>query len=164
MLEGYDSTGARGAGRIQAFTLILRIKHMKKLTVPALTIAIALSGCATRSKDISPAYVSPVQYQSFTCRQIAEEAGRLSSRAIAASNTQDQKANKDAAGMAIGIFILWPMLLFNEGDGAEAAEVARLKGEMQALEQASIQKNCRIKFETPAPKAEPAKKTSAKEK
>jgi hypothetical protein len=33
-----------------------------------------LAGCASSSADITPAYVSPVTYQSFTCQQLALEA------------------------------------------------------------------------------------------
>jgi hypothetical protein len=37
------------------------------------------------------------------------------------------------------------------GDGNTAAELARLKGQMQALEQASVQKNCGIQFRQAPP-------------
>jgi hypothetical protein len=33
-----------------------------------------------------------------------------------------------------------------KGDGADAAEVARMKGEMQAIEQVNRMKNCGIVF------------------
>ena len=46
----------------------------------------------------------------------------------------------------VGIVVFWPTLLFTSGDGAQAAEVAHLKGEMQAIETASRQKGCNIKF------------------
>jgi hypothetical protein len=39
-----------------------------------------------------------------------------------------------------------------KGDGAQAAEVGRLKGEMQAIEHASIAKNCGIAFAREPPK------------
>jgi hypothetical protein len=52
--------------------------------------------------------------------------------------------------------IFWPALFFAKGDGATAAEVSRLKGEMKAIETASIKNNCGIRFEDPS--AQPAKK------
>ena len=36
----------------------------------------ALGGCASSAADITPAYVSPVQYQSYTCQQLALEDGQ----------------------------------------------------------------------------------------
>jgi hypothetical protein len=44
------------------------------------------------------------------------------------------------------VVLFWPALFFIKGDGAQAAEVARLKGEMQALETANALKNCGIRF------------------
>jgi len=35
-----------------------------------------------------------------------------------------------------------------KGDGTTATEVARLKGEMTAIEQASVAKNCGLSFRT----------------
>ncbi len=46
---------------------------------------------------------------------------------------------------------LWPAAFFVKGDGPAAAELARLKGEFEAIEQASIQKNCGLKFQRAAP-------------
>jgi hypothetical protein len=58
------------------------------------------------------------------------------------------EADADSAQMAIGLIIFWPALFFLEGgDGAGAAEYSRLKGEFEALEQASIQKSCGIKVQ-----------------
>lgn len=116
--------------------------------VACLGLAVLLAGCATRSEDIAASYVSPLQYQSYSCSQLGEEAQRVAAQAGAAMEMQNSNADTDAAGMAIGLLILWPMLLFNQGDGAAAAEVARLKGEMTALEQANIQKRCGLTFQT----------------
>ena len=43
-------------------------------------------------------------------------------------------------------FVFWPALFFVKGDDAKTAELARLKGETEAIEQASIRKNCGIQF------------------
>jgi hypothetical protein len=109
--------------------------------------AAACSGsCATYSDKIAPSYVSPVIYENLTCRQIAEEATRVAQRAAQASGAQDSQANKDNVLTAVTIVVFWPAAFFVGGDRQNAAEVARLKGEMDALEQASIRKNCGIEF------------------
>jgi hypothetical protein len=110
------------------------------------------SACATYSEKIAPTYVSPVLYESLNCRQIAEEATRVSQRAAIAAGAQDAQANKDNVLTAVTIVVFWPAAFFVGGDRANAAEVARLKGEMDAIEQASIRKNCGIQFrQGPAP-------------
>ena len=38
-----------------------------------------------------------------------------------------------------------------KGDAASAQQVAQLKGDMDAIEQANIQKQCGIEFKRPAP-------------
>jgi hypothetical protein len=118
---------------------------MKRQIVVAMS-CIALVGCASRSKDVSAAYVSPVLYQGLTCEQLALEAQTISSRAAMAMGQQDQKATNDAVAVTVGLVIFWPALFFMSGASAPTAEVARLKGEMQAIEQASIRNNCGIAF------------------
>lgn len=109
-------------------------------------IAAALVGCASSSSEIRPAYVSPLQYQSYSCQQIAQEADRISRRASEVAGVQDSKATGDAVATGVSIILFWPAAFFIKGDGQTAAELARLRGEFEALEQASIQKNCNIKF------------------
>ncbi len=109
--------------------------------------ALAVSGCATSPDNIAAAYVSPMQYQSYSCPQLREEATRISARAIQVTGAQSSKATTDAVAMTVGMVVFWPALFFLKGDGTTAAEVARLKGEMDAIEQASIRKKCGIQFQ-----------------
>ena len=108
--------------------------------------AILLSACASSSDKISASYVSPVVYQNYTCEQLAEEGQRVSQQAAIASGQQDKARKNDAVATTVGVVLFWPALFFIDGDGPKAAELARLKGEMDAIETASIQKKCRISF------------------
>ena len=95
----------------------------------ALVIAAAALGTCTppSSGDIPPSYVSPVLYQNYTCQQLEQEALTVSTRAVQASAAQDNA-----------------LVL---GGGNTAIELASLKGQLVAIEQASIQKNCGIQFQ-----------------
>lgn len=108
--------------------------------------AILAAGCATRAENIAAAYVSPLTYGPYSCAQLSVEAARVSSRAIALSGAQDSKATGDAVATGVAIVIFWPAAFFIKGDGATGAELARLKGEMEAIEQVSLQKKCGIEF------------------
>lgn len=119
----------------------------KFIPVVALT-TMALAGCATPAKDIAPAYVSTGLYENLSCDQLRNEATGVSSRAAAAFGKQEQNRGQDAAMTTVGVVLFWPALFFMKGDGADAAEVARLKGEMQAIEQVNRIKNCGIVFAT----------------
>jgi hypothetical protein len=111
-----------------------------------LVTALLLGGCASKSADITPAYISPVTYQNFTCQQLQMEAEGVSQRAAVASGQQDKARKNDTIKTTVGVVLFWPVLLFNEGDGAKANELANLKGQMRAIEQASVQKNCGFNF------------------
>lgn len=113
--------------------------------------AVSLGGCATNPDNISASYVSPIQYSSYSCPQLREEAARVSGRAAEIAGVQSSKASGDAVAMGVGLVLFWPSLFFIKGDGTTAAEVARLKGEMDALEQASIKHKCGIEFRKDAP-------------
>ena len=118
---------------------------MKRWISAGMTAA-CLGGCATYSEKIAPSYVSPVMYDSLNCRQIAEESSRVSQRAAVAAGAQDSQATRDNVATAAAIVIFWPAAFFVGGDRQNAAELARLKGEMDALEQAATRKSCGINY------------------
>jgi hypothetical protein len=115
-------------------------------TICVFAAASVLAGCASRSGDIAEAYVSPLQYQSFSCAQLREEAARVSARAAVASGAQDQNATNDTIVTTAAVILFWPAAFMIKGNGANAQEVAQLKGDMDAIEQANIQKKCNIQF------------------
>ena len=108
--------------------------------------ALALAGCASSSDAIRPAYISPLQYQNLTCQQLGAEAERVSRRASEVAGVQDSNRTTDAWVTGAAIVLFWPAAFFVKGDGPTAAELARLKGEFEAIEQAAIQKNCNMRI------------------
>jgi len=103
-----------------------------------------------RAADISPAYVSPVAYQSYTCQQLAMEAEAISTRATTLSGAQDKQRTNDGLATAAAVVIFWPAAFF-VGGKQTAAELAQMKGQMVAVEQASNAKKCGIQFQGPRP-------------
>lgn len=129
---------------------------MKNLFTAAICVAtIALSGCADKSTNVQPTYVSPLLYKNLSCRQIETEARRVSVRVGQISGVQDKNASNDAVTTGVALVLFWPAAFFVKGNKANAAELARLKGEMEALEQSSNEKNCGIKFVKPEPQPTP---------
>lgn len=122
---------------------------MRNLVIVAL--GAALAGCASASSDIAPSYVSPVVYQSYNCQQLGLEAQGISQRAAALSGAQDSQRTKDGLVTAAAIVVFWPAAFFVSGDKQTAAELANMKGQMVAIEQASIQKKCNIQFQGKPP-------------
>ncbi|HWU16477.1 MAG TPA: hypothetical protein VN155_02235 [Devosia sp.] len=119
---------------------------MIKKTAIALGVTAMLAACATPPKDIAPTYVSTGLYQNLSCAQLRAEAEGVSARVAQAYGVQEKNRSQDAAMTGVGIVLFWPALFFMKGDGAAAADVARMKGEMQAIEQVNRVKNCGITF------------------
>jgi len=118
-------------------------KAITFLTIVAFSSAI---GCAKSPDRISPAYCSPAMYQSYNCQQIEQEIHRVNHHLQEICGKQRAEAGKDAAAMAVGMVVFWPALFFLIGDDKKD-EIARLKGEYEALETVAIQKECSISEE-----------------
>ena len=120
---------------------------MKKQLIAYLSMTVvAISACAQKSENISASYVSPIAYQDYSCRQLAAEASRVSTRAAQLTGVQDEQAQDDAVATGVAIVLFWPAAFFIKGDKQTATQLARLKGEMETLEKVNIQKNCGIEF------------------
>ncbi len=112
----------------------------------AMVVAALLGGCASKASEITAAYVSPVTYQSYTCQQLGMEAQAIAAKATELSGAQDQKRTNDQIATGVAIVVFWPAAFFVGGDGQVAAQLSQLKGQLSAVEQASIQKKCGIQF------------------
>ena len=118
-------------------------------SITFLVLGVLIAGCATQPSDLPTTYVSPNQYQHYSCEQITMEMNRTSRKANELQARLKKDADNDAAQMAVGVIIFWPALFFLEGgDGPEAAEYSRLKGEFEALEEVSVQKKCGVEVQT----------------
>lgn len=114
---------------------------MKKTIAAALCVAMAASACASSPDDIQAQYVSPLQYQSLTCEQIEGELRGIGDRVATLTGQQRRRASQDKWATGVGIVIFWPALFFlMRGDKAD--ELARMKGEYEALVAAGQQRNC----------------------
>jgi hypothetical protein len=99
---------------------------------------VALAGCATNMPtpegQITGAYVSPLKYEPYDCTTLANELSSLSRRenALVAAQNQRMKTSETQA--------FW--YGYGTGDGVEAAELATVRGEREAVMTASGKKAC----------------------
>ena len=117
----------------------------------SLSVTIMLTAaCASNPDKIDAAYVSPIKYQDYSCRQISEEMDYVGARTTDLYTRLKSERTKDNWQMGVGMVLFWPALFALEGgDGPEAAEYSRLKGEFEALRQTSNKKSCAIAKESP---------------
>ena len=86
-------------------------------------------------------YVSPLQYNPYSCDQLRLEYMRISSRLVEVSGKQDSAAKRDGVAMGVGLVLFWPALFLLAGNKGNPDELARLKGECDAIEICAIEKN-----------------------
>ena len=117
---------------------------MKKIAVLTLIPTLIL-GCASNPDKISASYVSPYKYKDYDCDQIMMEMDYVSKNTVRLYQRLSKEQKSDQGQMAVGLLLFWPALFFLEGgDGPEAVQYADLKGEHEALRQASVKKRCEI--------------------
>jgi len=103
------------------------MKNVLGLSLMTLVIA----GCmnlATPPSQIAGAYVSDLMYFSFSCEELSSEVNSLARRenALVIAQEQRRKSSKVQA--------FW--LGYGHGDGIEAAELANVRGEKEAVRRA----------------------------
>jgi hypothetical protein len=78
----------------------------------------------------------------------AKHAGEV---VMALPRTKRKQRTNDGLATAAAVVIFLPAAFFVGGDKQTAAELGQMKGQMVAIEQASIQKKCGIQFQGPRP-------------
>lgn len=116
----------------------MRAIRVAILSTALLSTAALVGGCAKKASDIQATYQDPRRYESYMCHQLRDEAERVSRAADAAYDEQNSKSS--VAGV-----VTVPKSWFRTGDSSDVI-VARAKGDMQAIEQASMRKNCGVLF------------------
>lgn len=117
------------------------LKHTSALLALAM-----VAGCSTPPDKISASYVSPMQYSDYSCTQIKGELQRVQRQLVQVTGAQKKHADNDAVAMGVGLVLFWPALFFLAGDD-QKEELARLKGEYEALQQEAIRKDCALALE-----------------
>lgn len=125
---------------------------IKLRSLVAVGLIAAVAGCATQPDKIPASYVSPLTYKDYDCDQLIMEMDHVSRRTGELHASLKKKADNDAAQMGIGLLLLWPTLFLLEGgDGPEATEYARLRGEYEALRTNVVGQKCEFDSLPPSP-------------
>lgn len=98
---------------------------------------LTVMGCATRPESISASFVSHEKYMGQTCPQLTDQMADARAKLADFSKQQDTKANLDAATVFL---VLIPA---SKLSGDHAGNVAKYKGEVEAIETAQIKTNCK---------------------
>jgi hypothetical protein len=103
-------------------------------TYIALAVVAGLAACAPKAENIEPAAISTSAYEGWDCRRLAREKAFTDEALVRASDTQDRAASTDA----LMVFLIG---VPTSGGGIKG-EVARLKGNQEAIRRTMVLQNC----------------------
>jgi hypothetical protein len=110
---------------------------IQPLTLLALGLAVTVTACATRPESISASFVSHEKYVGQTCPELTDSMASARAKLAEYSKLQDTKANLDAGTVFL---VLIPA---SKLSGDHAGDVAKYKGEVEAIETAQIKTGCK---------------------
>lgn len=100
-------------------------------------LALLTAGCANRPDSIHADFVSYERFTSLSCPQLAVRLADTQAKLNESSIAQNNAATTDA----VGVFLVGVPVSKLTGD--HEAEVAREKGEIEAIETAQVKGKCR---------------------
>ena len=109
---------------------------MKTKIFSIIVFAVFMVGCASRPDSIPASYVSHEKYVDNDCQILYNKLSNAQTELRRVSDLQNSAANSDA----VGVFLLG--IPFSKLSGDHAGDVAKWKGEIEAIETAKIKKKC----------------------
>lgn len=113
-----------------------------KLQVLLAVTVISLVACANRPDSIRASHVSHEKFTHLDCTALTIKMASTRADLEKFSKMQDTKANGDA----FGVFLLG--IPFSKLSGDHEGDVARLKGEVEAIETAQVKGQCTTESKT----------------
>lgn len=110
---------------------------MKHRILSATLLLALLAACANRPETIKASFVSFEKYLDHDCAILDTKMGAARATLVKHSELQNSKANGDAWG----VFLLG--IPFSKLSGDHEADVAKSKGEIEAIETAQIKRKCK---------------------
>lgn len=130
------------------------MSSITRKSVAALSIAaVLLPGCASRPDNVVASHVSSSRYADRTCKSLARELDEVQDALRAQSAKLNDKATQDAVVTGVGVILFWPVLFALGNNAGLEGDVARLKGEEQAIRKQMREADCDPPPKSSAPAA-----------
>ena len=106
-----------------------------------------LSACGVKSvtsASVQADIVSIAQYKDYSCKELAIDALNIQNRIPEISSVIDKKKKDNDAYIATAVVFMPILAAGIKGNQEEAAQLALYKGQLNAIRQAAIMKDCEI--------------------
>ncbi len=110
-------------------------------------LLIFLSACGVKSvtsASVQAEIVSVAQYKDYSCKELALDALNIQNRIPEISSVIDKKKKDNDAYIATAVVFMPILAAGIKGNQEEAAQLALYKGQLNAIRQAAIMKDCEI--------------------
>jgi len=106
-----------------------------------------LSACGVKSvtsASVQADIVSVAGYKDYSCKELAIDALNIQNRIPEISSVIDKKKKDNDAYIATAVVFMPILAAGTKGNQEEAAQLALYKGQLNAIRQAAIMKDCEI--------------------
>ena len=106
-----------------------------------------LSACGVKSvtsASVQADIVSVAEYKNYSCKELAIDALNIQNRIPEISSVIDKKKKDNDAYIATAVVFMPILAAGIKGNQEEAAQLALYKGQLNAIRQAAIMKDCEI--------------------
>ena len=106
-----------------------------------------LSACGVKSvtsASVQADIVSVAEYKDYSCKELAIDAFNIQNRIPEISSVIDKKKKDNDAYIATAVVFMPILAAGIKGNQEEAAQLALYKGQLNAIRQAAIMKDCEI--------------------
>ncbi len=121
-------------------------KIMKNLLIFTFLL-IFLSACGVKSvtsASVQADIVSIAEYKNYSCKELALDALNIQNKIPEISSVIDKKKKDNDAYIATAVVFMPILAAGIKGNQEEAAKLALYKGQLNAIRQAAIMKDCEI--------------------
>jgi hypothetical protein len=119
-----------------------------RIAVVVVIGAVLVAGGRPILAETKSTYVPPFAYLNYDCPQLVREARALSTRSATLVGVRQSGRTADASETNSTV-IPWPRAFSLVGDENIADKLALMRGQMLAIEEASIRGQCSIQFQKP---------------
>ena len=119
---------------------------MKNLLI-FIFLLIFLSACGVKSvtsSSVQAEIVSVAEYKDYSCKELALDALNIQNKIPEISSVIDKKKKDNDAYIATAVVFMPILAAGIKGNQEEAAKLALYKGQLNAIRQAAIMKDCEI--------------------
>ena len=110
-------------------------------------IVFFLPACGVKSvtsSSVQADIVSVAEYKDYSCKELAVDALNIQNRIPEISSVIDKKKKDNDAYIATAVVFMPILAAGIKGNQEEAAQLALYKGQLNAIRQAAIMKDCEI--------------------